>query len=99
MASKEARGRVISRLFYVRCTLKKWKTNMSNQPAQKYRLGLITTTIWENNGFYSVDVARSYKDDAGEWKNTSSFHHSDLLNVAKCIERAETWIGKQVNDR
>lgn len=33
----------------------------------------------------------------GEWQNTSSFHHSDLLNLSKCAERAETWIGRQVN--
>lgn len=72
---------------------------MANQPAKKLRLGLITATIWENNGFYSVDLSRSYRDDAGEWKNTNSFHHSDLLNVSKCVERAETWIGRHVNDR
>jgi len=72
---------------------------MANQPAQKYRLGLITATIWDNDGFYSVDMSRSYKDDQGDWKNTTSFHHSDLLNLSKCAERAETWIGRQVNER
>lgn len=70
---------------------------MSNQPIQKFRLGLITATIWKNDGFYSVDLSRSYKNDQGEWQNTSSFHHSDLLNLSKCAERAETWIGRQVN--
>lgn len=70
---------------------------MSNQPVQKFRLGLITATIWKNEGFYSVDLSRSYKNDQGEWQNTSSFHHSDLLNLSKCAERAETWIGRQVN--
>jgi len=72
---------------------------MANQPTKKLRLGLITATIWDNDGFYSVDLSRSYKDDQGEWKNTTSFHHSDLLNLAKCAERAETWIGRQVNER
>lgn len=72
---------------------------MANQPAKKFRLGLITATIWDNDGFYSIDLSRSYRDDTSTWKNTTSFHHSDLLNLAKCSERAEAWIGRQVNDR
>ena len=72
---------------------------MANQPAKKFRLGLITATIWSNEGFYSVDLSRSYKTDTGEWRNTTSFHHSDLLNLARCAERAESWIGRQINDR
>ncbi len=72
---------------------------MSNQPAHKLKLGLITATIWDNDGFYSVDVTRSYRDKDGDWKSTTSFSHSDLLNVAKCAERAEIWIGRQINNR
>lgn len=70
---------------------------MANQPAHKFKIGLITATVWANDGFYSVDLSRSYKTDTGDWKNTSSFHHSDLLNLAKCAERAEIWIGRQIN--
>ena len=70
---------------------------MPKQPAQKYKLGLVTATIWENDGFYSVDLSRSYKDRDGEWQSTASFQHSDLLNLAKCLERAEAWIGRHVN--
>lgn len=70
---------------------------MSNSPANKLKLGLITATVWDNNGFYSVDIARSYKGTDGNWNSTASFSHSDLLNVAKCAERAEIWIGRQVN--
>lgn len=70
---------------------------MANKPAHKLKLGLITATIWDNDGFFTVDLSRAYKTDTGEWRNTGSFHHSDLLNVAKCIERAEMWIGRKVN--
>lgn len=70
---------------------------MANTPAQKYKIGLVTATIWDNEGFFSIDLSRSYKTETGEWRNTSSFHHSDLLNLAKCAERAEIWIGRQVN--
>jgi hypothetical protein len=30
--------------------------------------------------------------DGNETKNTNSFNHDDLLNVAKVSERAEAWI-------
>lgn len=70
---------------------------MPNLPAKKLRLGLITATIWKNDGFYTVDLARSYKDADGNWHSTTSFTHSDLLNLAKCAERAEIWIGRQIN--
>ena len=33
---------------------------MTNQPAHKIKIGLITATIWDNDGFHSVDVTRSY---------------------------------------
>lgn len=70
---------------------------MSNQPAYKVKLGLITATVWKNDGFYSVDIARSYKNGEGNWMSTFSYSHSDLLNVAKCAERAEIWISRQLN--
>ncbi|NRP49803.1 hypothetical protein XMV201_001563 [Aliiroseovarius sp. xm-v-201] len=70
---------------------------MNNQPAHKLRLGLINATIWANDGFYSIDLTRSYKNAEGQWQNTNSLAHSDLLNAAKCLERAEIWIGRQVN--
>ena len=70
---------------------------MSKLPAQKLRLGLITATIWENDGFYSVDLARSYKDSNGQWQSTASYGHADLLNLSKLAQRAENWITGQAN--
>lgn len=54
---------------------------MSKTPAYKFKLGLITATIWDNNGFYSVDLSRSYKNNEGQWQSTASYGHSDLLSV------------------
>ena len=71
---------------------------MSNQPAFKFKIGLITATIWENEGFYNVDLTRSYKTADGDWKSSSSFGHNDLLNLAKCAERAETWISRKISN-
>ena len=70
---------------------------MANQPAYKVRLGLITATVWDNDGFHSVDLSRAYRDNDGNSQNTSSFAQGDLLNVAKCAERAELWISRKNN--
>ncbi|WP_300030591.1 hypothetical protein [uncultured Roseobacter sp.] len=70
---------------------------MTKTPAHKLRLGLITATIWDNDGFHSVDLSRAYKNAEGQWQNTTSFAQSDLLNLAKCAERAEIWIARQAN--
>lgn len=72
---------------------------MSNQPAYKVRIGLVTATVWENEGHYSVEAERSYKKTDSEWRTSSSFGHSDLLNLAKCIERAEIWITRQITPK
>lgn len=70
---------------------------MSKLPAHKIKLGLITATVWDNDGFFSVDLSRAYKNAQGEWQSTSGFAQGDLLNVAKCAERAEIWIARQIS--
>jgi hypothetical protein len=80
------------------CLLPKQKEGrtMSKHPAHKLKIGLVTATVWENDGFYSVDISRAYKTE-GEWKSSSSLGHGDLLNAAKCVERAEIWINRQLS--
>lgn len=72
---------------------------MSNAPAKKFRIGFVVATIWrnDNNGkpFYTVEVARSYKDSDGNIKNTASLGHDDLLNASRVLTRAEAWIAEQ----
>ena len=66
-----------------------------NRPETKIRLGLITATVWKNDNFFSVRLERSYKDTAGEWQTTDQLGHSDLLNAARVLERAEQYIADQ----
>lgn len=65
------------------------------QPAHEIRLGAIKAAIWENetaNGTrHNVTVSRLYKDGE-EWKHTESFGRDDLLQLAKVIDQAHTWI-------
>ncbi|PIE10861.1 MAG: hypothetical protein CSA72_07260 [Rhodobacterales bacterium] len=69
---------------------------MSNTPIHKLRIGLVTAAIWENDGAYSVDLSRSYKDSLGNWQSARSLFQGDLLNAAKCAERAEIWINRKM---
>lgn len=71
---------------------------MAQKPAHKFRIGLVTATIWENESFHSVDLRRSYRTAEGEWRDTASFGPGDLLNLAKCAERAEAWIARKTAD-
>ena len=66
----------------------------SNTPAAKFRIGYVTATVWKNDDFYNVDLARSYKE-GDEWKDTHSLGSGDLLNAAKALERAEQFISQQ----
>ena len=59
----------------------------------------VRATIWNNDGSYSVDLSRSYKNGDNEWKNTSGFFQADLLNAVKCAERAEIWISRQLSNQ
>jgi hypothetical protein len=80
------------------CPLPKPKEGhaMSKQPSHKLKIGLVTATVWKNDGFYSVEITRGYKTE-GEWKSSSSLGQGDLLNAAKCAERAEIWINRQLS--
>ena len=49
----------------------------------------------EGRSFYNTTIVRSYRDkETEEWKETSSYGHDDLLNVAQVAERAEAFIAK-----
>ena len=65
---------------------------MANTPESTIRDGNIKATIWKNFGdsgnFYTVTLARSFKNEAGDWKETSSFSGSQLLRIARLADRA-----------
>jgi hypothetical protein len=72
---------------------------MADKPANRFRLGNITATIWKNqnnggNTFYTTNLIRSYKD-GDEWKQSDSLSSGDLLNAAKALQRSEAWISEQ----
>lgn len=65
---------------------------VKNTPLFKTKIGLVKGSVWLNDSYYSVTILRSYKDAEGNWHDTGSYGHDDLLNVAKVAERCETFI-------
>jgi hypothetical protein len=39
--------------------------------------------------------SRSYKEAEDSWKETDSLGYNDLLSMAKLLDQAHTWIGRQ----
>ena len=71
---------------------------MADQPVARFRIGLVTASVWENEGnnrpFYTVTLQRSYKD-GDTYKEARQLNADDLLNAAKVLERSEEWIAAQ----
>lgn len=65
---------------------------MANQPEDTLRDGLLKATIWKNEGdkgaFFSVNLTRSYQDEADNWHDTDSYSNSELLRIAHLATRA-----------
>jgi hypothetical protein len=76
----------------------------ASKPVAKVSLFPISAAIWRNEKdgrpYYSVTFERSYKEDDGKWKNTSSFNAGELLLLAKVADMAHTEITNlRSNDR
>jgi hypothetical protein len=68
-----------------------------NKPVAEVRHGNVKIAIWENDGtsgkFYTASAPTiSYKDEAGNWKEGSSFGRHDLLDQAEASREAATKI-------
>jgi len=73
-------------------------TGRPNRPIHEIRHRNVRATIWKNpvqNGvMYNVTVSRSYRDDNNEWHDTNSFPFNDLMNLAKALSDAHTFIAE-----
>ena len=73
---------------------------INNKPIATLRDGKLKATIWSNQRsrkpdsagdpgvFYSVDLARSYQDDQGNWHDSHSFSGSEPLQIARLADQA-----------
>jgi hypothetical protein len=60
--------------------------------------------IWENQSndgrvWYNATLTRSYRDQSGQWHDTSSIDQRDLLEVAEMYRDAHAWVKQQARAR
>ena len=71
----------------------------SNRPVHTLRHRTIAVAIWRNQGdkgsFYKVTIVRSFKKDEA-WQDTQSLGYDDLMNVAKLMYDAHSWISAAI---
>ena len=67
-----------------------------NKPVHEIRIGRIRAALWQNETEggvrHNVTFSRLYKDDDGQWKDSTSFGHDDLLLLAKLADAVHTWL-------
>ena len=63
-----------------------------NRPAETLREGPLKAAIWRNEGengaYHSVTLARTYKDQNGDLRDTNSFRSKDMLSLSELTRRA-----------
>jgi hypothetical protein len=69
-----------------------------NRPVHEIRLGLIKAAIWHNltrsGERYNVTLSRLFRN-GDVWKESTHFGRDDLLQAAKVLDLAHTWIHQQ----
>jgi hypothetical protein len=72
----------------------------NNKPANTLRSGNIKATIWQNASekgpFFVTTFSRPFKDQSGEWRNSTSFGLNDLEALVTVAREAKEWISAHV---
>ncbi len=73
-----------------------------NQPEKKFSTGVISATVWKNNGtskkdgsqveFKTITLQRRYKDKEGNWKSTNSLRLNDLPKASLVLNKAYEYL-------
>lgn len=62
------------------------------RPSEPLREGPLKAAIWridgKNGAYHTVTLARSYKDEKGEWQDTKTFRSQDMLGLSELTRRA-----------
>ena len=68
-----------------------------NTPEKKFSTGVITATVWQNQGkgkngettaYRTVSLQRRYKDKNGVWQSANSMRVNDLPRASLVIQKA-----------
>ena len=74
----------------------------TNQPEKKFRAGVISATVWLNQGqskktgdisaYRTISLQRGYKDKNNQWQNTASLRINDLPRAALVLTKAYEYL-------
>ncbi len=72
------------------------KTKEQQKPVAKFRAGLVSAALWENQvqvrgnavKMLKATVQRRFKDRDGEWKSTQSFGRNEIPLAIHCLQQA-----------
>ena len=80
------------------------KMTGGNPPVYSKRVGNIRAAVWEQTTeggavFHNVSLVRRYKDDDGEWQDSSSFNGTgDLAAARMAIEFVANWLSARQDE-
>ncbi len=72
-----------------------------NIPEKKFSTGVITATVWQNQGrsrngevvgFRTISLQRRYKDKNGAWQSASSLRLNDLPKATLVLHKAYEYL-------
>jgi len=72
-----------------------------NIPEKKFSTGVVTATVWQNQGkgrngeetsYRTVSLQRRYKDRNGVWQSANSFRVNDLPKASLVLQKAYEYI-------
>jgi hypothetical protein len=79
-----------------------------NQPEKKFRAGVISATVWLNQGqnkktgeatsYRTVSLQRGYLDKNNQWQNTASMRVNDLPRAALVLTKAYEFLVTKQQD-
>lgn len=73
----------------------------ANVPEKKFSTGVISATVWKNQGtkkdgtvanYNTISLQRRYRDKEGEWHSTNSFRVSDLPKATMVLNKAYEYL-------
>lgn len=68
------------------------ETTRAARPVASFKQGGVEVSVWRNptekGEMYNTTIRNSYKDESGQWKETTSFSPTDLAVISQLTSQA-----------
>jgi hypothetical protein len=62
------------------------------RPVQEFRIGRVTSSVWDNGGWFRYSTSRLYQPSQGGWERASDYGLVDAGAQKLVIDLATQWI-------